>query len=501
MRFEAIEKGSVLLYSDADECIAWNVDVFDKTKFNSIDEVFKEINGYFAWLPVAKRQRLWELYSEIRHVLNNNTALDPLVQKLSTLVAGIYEIVTIDEMSYWLNVYGSVVYPQDMKEVNDPDDPSPDSTYLRKDYHGLVVMTAIFRCMVVVWGEFMSITHKTIGSDFKEYVALKLLSKSDIRYCEPMERLERYIVARVNRGNDTDPAVVDSLSTEEIPEWFLANVVIKRLAIGQINAVPGKGDIIKNIFGFVSSRLGNMANTFGPIKEKYPEEPAEGEEGNSILEMYRVKQSLTIGDVAMFNRYAQFPEQLVKHVDPNQPPAIDLGAYYEATNGLLNHQISRPQIILCQWVVPNALSPHAIPCLKKPELLRLMAGVQYLLTQWGLVDLAILVTSIGNLPEDADLGLADPRQRVPPELVETLKQMFPYTNPSEKETDRKSNYAYTAIMALTKEFAAYRWQINAPRHLIEQRTAAIDVARRYILPANLAEQLTRLVIQVDNLRG
>lgn len=502
MHFEMQPTGGVVLYNNHGDAIVWDVSIFDKTKFSEIEDVFKELNGLFAWMPGDRRVRVWGIYVEIRHALDNIHTFDALSAQLKRLVTKLYEEITMEDMHYWLGIHGTVKYPENLLSEYDPDDMSPDSTYLERDYHGLVVMTAVLRAMIVVWGEFMSITAKIIGSDYKEYVAMRLIDQSSVRESEAMARLERYIASRINKDADLAPAIVDGMSSEEIPEWFLANVIIKRMAIGEINALPGRGHIISNIFGFVNNKLKTMANTFGGIKEKYSEDSLDEEEGgSSFLEMYRVKQTVTIGDVAVFNEYAKRAAVIAQSIDPTIPSADLVPACAEACRHLWSKPIANPQVTLVQWVLPSVLSPHAIPCLKKNRLIEIMGSVQALLWHWGFLDLAMLMSSVGQPIQELDLAIADPRSHIPGDLVVELNRRYPHQVPKEANNARKGNYAYNAITTLSAEFKKITWLAHGPQALLEARSVSIDTAKRFTLPSTLGEQLTRLVIKVDDLRG
>lgn len=502
MHFQMQPTGGVVLYNNHGDAIVWDVSIFDKTKFSEIEEVFKEINGLFAWMPGDRRVRVWGIYVEIRHVLDNVHTFDALTHQLTHLVTRLYEEITMEDMHYWLGVHGTVKYPDTLLTEYDPDDQSPDSTYLEKDYHGLVVLTAVLRAMIVVWGEYMAITSRIIGPDYKEYVAMRLLDQSSVRSSEAMERLERYIVSRITKDADLAPAVMDGLSSQEIPEWFLANVIIKRMAIGEINALPSKGHIISNIFGFVNNKLKTMSNTFGGIKEKYSEDSLDDEEGgSSFLEMYRVKQSVTIGDVAMFNEYAKRAALIAQSIDPSIPTDQLVPVCAEACRVLWSKPIMQPQVTLVQWTLPSALSPHAIPCLKKQRLIEIMGSVQALLWHWGFFDLAILMSCAGEPIQETDLAIADPRSHIPGDLVVELNRRYPHQVPKEANNARKGNYAYNAITTLSAEFKKITWYAHGPQALLDTRSVAIDAVKRFTLPSTLGEQLTRLVIKIDDLRG
>jgi hypothetical protein len=56
-------------------------------------------------------------------------------------------------------------------------------------------------------------------------------------------------------------------------------------------------------------------------------------------------------------------------------------------------------------------------------------------------------------------------------------------------------------MTLTKDVNTRVWTVNAPTTLVTQCRAAIERGNRLIVPPTMAEQLTRLVIKLNQLRG
>ena len=510
MRIALVDKNVCVIYHSNGDTISWDVKAFDKTKFSEVDDPFREINGYWAWLKPPVRNRIWTCYLELRRLITAATDVsthmmddDPvdiykLIAQCSDIIATMYTAMPLPEIDHWLGFHGNVVYPDNLAAAHSTDDRTPDGTYLLQDYQGLVVLATALRPMVPIWGEFINLVVKEAGTNYKEFIAIRLLCKTEIVASEPVNRLLRYLESRITKDVDTSSAVLADMSTAEIPEWLLAMVMVRRLAIGSINASLEKGSIISNIYVFVFNTLKDLDKKFGGVREKYPIDSDKEEEG-SQLESYRVKQTLTIGDTATFNIYTEDPWAMAVGVDASITVDV-FHACIERMDTLYQLDIQNPHINLAQWVMASVMSPHAIPCLDKPSLLRVLCTVQALLWHWGFHELALLITARCRPPAQDEFTIGS-AARVSNDLIEQLNQYYPYSNTQEPRNAKKSSIAYLAIMTLTKDVNTRVWTVNAPTTLVTQCRAAIERGNRLIVPPTMAEQLTRLVIKLNQLRG
>lgn len=510
MRIALVEKNVCVIHHSNGDSITWDVKTFDKTKFSEVDDPFREINGYWAWLEPAKRTRIWNCYVDLRRILTeavdvtammlDDTPVDiyRLIGECADIVATMYSNMPLTDIAHWINFHGSVVYPDSLATVHSSDDRTPDGTYLLSDYQGLVLLATALRPMVPLWGEFINLVVKEAGTNYKEFLAIRLLSKTEIITSEPVNRLLRYLESRVTKDVDTSSAVLADMASAVIPEWLLAMVMVRRLAIGRIDSSLDKGNIISNIYVFVFNTLKDLDKKFGGVREKYPIDSDKEEEG-SQLESYRVKQSLTIGDTATFNIYTENPWAMARGIDPT----IDVDTFNECISRLeavAGLDVQNIHIHLTQWVLAAVISPHAIPCLDKPSLMRCICTVQALLIHWGFYDIAMLITAHHRTPslDEFTIGSA---ARVPNDLIEQLNNYYPYSVTQEPRNAKKSNIAYLAVMSLTKDVNTRIWIGNAPLTLMHKNKAAIKRGNRLVIPATMAEQLTRLVIKLNQLRG
>jgi len=505
MRIEQTDKGTCLLHSGTGVSSAWNVSVFERTRYSGVDDVFRDINGYWSYLSAARQQRIWRVYESIRVALDNYNSIEEAMT-LKTLgdlmiegVCALYKEMPLAELEQWLRLYGKVVYPATgLRKVHDPDDPMPDRTYLVADYQGLVLLTTALRPMVPIWGEYIRLIKQGTGSLYKEYIAMRLLGRSSIVESPAFERLRRYIECSITRETDTSAAVIAGLSRSEIPEWLLAVVTVRRMSVGEVDASEESGSIITNIYGFVTSTLNDLNKKFGGIKEKYPEDNASNadEGGGSMLESYRPRQRVSSGDTTLFNVAITDIENHVLQTDPTVPPhLIQICTQNIAHLSSLN--ITKHHMDMVKWVLPSVLSPRAVPSLYQEQLLCALAATQALLLHWGFNELALWVTSEGRQPDAHNVASLGAKMRISPELIERLNYFYPYIFNSHANGGKKPNQAYTDIITLAQNILTNHWYSTSIESVIKESGISIDASRRLKPSANLTENLAALVVHIN----
>lgn len=493
-----LDAGSTVeLIHDDGRKLLWDVSEFDRTRLVDVNDVFRDINGYWSKLTPNRRNRIWEVYTKIHDSLNRITDPARLAQTLTGQVAELYAEMPLDEITHWVKFHGNVKIPTaSLKLVHDPDDNNPGRTYLHSDYMGLVDLVIALRPMVPIWGEYIRCIKTESGSSYKVYVAVRLLNRSHLITSPPIERLRTYIECSIPYGNIEPSTILSGLGTAEMPDWLLSLVLVRRLAIGEIDALGDNGSIISNIFGFITNTLKDLGRKFGgTVREKHQEDVNIDDEG-SLIESYKVKEEIAAGDIAAFSVYTENVVRMTHHIDPTVPMDI-IGKCIANASKMQGLYIRRHHLALCQWVMDRAMSPGSIPCLNKTALLRVMASTQAVLWHWGFPELAAMVTA-EEVKSDRDMFLAvDSRTRIPNELVEQLNVLYPHFDQSDKTSSqgRKNNVACIAIAALTKELTAFNWRVVAPAELL-QRCQGIDNLNRIVVPMNVMEMLARLVLKI-----
>jgi hypothetical protein len=494
MRITQNEKTCQVISSSGEE-LNWDISAFYRAQQHAeVEDVFRDINGYLNWLSPQRRQHIFAIYQAMHDIIKRVDNMSNLSMQLTEKVEALYNEVPLEEVDHWLRFYGNIMYPESTPLEHSPTDPMPERTYLKSDYHDLVVMTTALRLMVPIWGEYIEKIKKQVGTQYKEYIAVRLLSRSVIIECPALQRLVTYIECFVTRDTDSKSAIIAGLSTSELPEWLLSIILVRRLAVGEVDVIEDKRHIVSNVYRFIDNTLKELPTKFGNVREKYPEDSDEDE--SSILESYRVKEQMTAGMMGTFNVYARDPIRMALGVDSTLPVWM-VQQCSELVDSMQEMTIVKPHVVLVQWVMQGVMSPHAIPGMSKQGLIRAMVATQAVLWHWGFTDLALLATA-DVMPATQSLQMSDSRTRVPTALVEKLNEYYPHmsTRPG-MGNSRGQNFAYASVTALTREYIARNWRACAPRMLIDQSVGGVELSGQLIVPSTLTEQLIRLVIKLN----
>ena len=502
MRLFIAEDGAVVTEHNGAE-VKWNATIFDRTDFRNIPHLFREINGYWAHLPADRQYRIWLGYKAISEQFETTSERTRLAMNIAGLLDQMYADMPMEELDRWIGFHGAVKFPPDGSLLleHDPYDPNPGRTYLKRDYNGLVTITAALRPMIPIWGEYMRRVKDEVGSEYKEYIAIRLLRNTHVMRSEPIERLRRYVDATLSvSANQSNAYIISGLGSEETIEWLLAMVCIRRIAVGDIDASDTRGNIITNVFGFISNTLRDFDKRFGGgVRDKNPDKDT-GEDEGSILESFKVKQEVSPGDIILYNVYAEDPKAMAIKIDPTiDLKLLDLAL--SRVDRLQNASLSKHHITLCQWVLHRVLPPLAIPLLLKPGLLRSLAVTQALIWHWGIYDIAALVTATRHFADD-EIVPFDSKVRITPSTLEQLLALFPHLMPADKNqtSEKKSNYAIAAISLLIRELSGCMWQYHAPPELLKHCTG-VDGDRRAALQPSTPEQIGLLIIATHQKRN
>lgn len=500
MRLGFNDTGMVVTQNDQGETLIWNTQVFDKSDFATNVNLFRDINNYWAQLTPDQRLTIWNAYKGMRNAFDTILDSSRLAATLIKHVQQLYSTMSMDKIGWWADLYGNIVYPPSSALLTEHDtyDQNPGRTYIRSDYAGLVYLTIALRPMLPIWGEYLRRTRADSGTEYKEYVAMYLLSRTGIINSAPMERMRVYADALIKSENKKGHAhVMTGLGTEETVEWMVSRVCIRRLTVVNIDAHPTAGNIITNIHGFVTNTLRDLDRNFGGrIRNKKPEESVSDDE-TSMIELYKVKQSVSMGDIEMYSVYCSNTDVVAQHLDPTVP--LDMvAACVQYSKKLESIEIQKHHLVLTQWVTRFVIPPEAVPCLSKIELLGVMGVVQALLWHWGFIELAAFMTATPAKVTDEEIYSLETRQRITNDSMEKLMRLYPHLDQSDKQkgSERKQNFASQSIAMLAEEMSLNLWQFNAPPALTSRIPIrqGVELTRRTPVPANIMELLAHMVI-------
>lgn len=498
MQLKFIQGNVVSLVSDSGEELFWDVSAYERTRLQDVENVFKEANQYLESLTKKTRNDIFIAYKDIHETLQSIADPSVLSKRLTEKVAGLYGLLPFDSIIHWYSYHGKVILPDNLKTEYERDDP-PDRTYLKRDYERLVILTIAIRFMIPIWGEYILRIKAQSGSIYKESAAMRLLGRChDLLNSEPMLKLKVYVEKSIPGGEQKAlAAIFRGLGTAELPEYYLSLVVVRRLSVGDVNASNERGNVISNIYGFLSGSIKDIDRKFGGgITEKHREDESIEDEASSLVETYKVKQEVPAGDIAVVNVYLNDASNLARAIDPNVTKKMVQECVRFGIQNLDTFQPELFQEVLSKWLVDSAISEGSVVHLNRLEAVKVMCACQAVLWHWGFYSLAALMTARVVMLPDNTMMATETRLRIPNNLTDRLCELYPYFHPAhDVVNERKLNVGCKSVRALSKEIYGKIYQLTCPPDLIIN-CPKVDNNGRMAAPEDLAEAVSNLAIKI-----
>lgn len=486
--------------------IAWDISVIDKTSFSGKFDIFEELNRYWGKQSATKQDKIFDVYRRIKEAFGSVWSYDELIMTLYKLVAELMELHSLADVEHYVSFYSNIRIPADLGETfkeSYETSRTRERTYLKSDYQKLVVMTLALRCMIPVWGEFISRTEDELGTTYKEYYATRLLMMSSIVHSEPWEKLRVFVEQSLPNDKSLISAIMGGISREDFPFWVMSLVVVRRLSVGDLRGInlesSSEAPLVSFIHSYIINRVkGHDANFIGGVKERMIEGQGQDSENNlSKLEGYKIKQEIPAGDISIIRHQFLNPYDLAKKISPEINLAL-VDVSLQSVKALEHEQVWKPQVVLAQWVLRKAIPPRGMMQMKKNIILEALAITQAVLWHHNHKELAGLATAIVQ-PSRNVMSLigTGQRHRIPKELVEELNALYPFSRRSGKQlrTGKPQNStAVTSVEMLEKMFSEHEWRLTLPAQWIPELTGNND--QRYPIPADIKIKLAQLALAV-----
>jgi hypothetical protein len=491
-------------------------------------DVFGEINAYWARLPMDVQDQIFALYCDIKNTFLEYPSNEQLMFKLYDLVAKLADLHPLENIKHWMDFYGQIFYPPDLKEVfveyHMPG--SAAGTYLREDYTWLVAVSIALRPLLPVWGEFIAYIKEDFGPNWKEYFAYQLLARSNLTKSAPMERLRLYVRAQLGSDKKVDISnsghiLHGNVSVEDYPEWMLGLVLVRKLIISDVKGREPRAHLASQMFSFIKHKTKQRSdNGFSQIvREKKVEGQASSDDNQqSKLESCKVKASIAEGKIAPILFYAREMRRIALTIAPDLPLEL-LDASFESVKQLANVVQTKQQEVLVMYVLNYSgpqrqndfseyfpqgsasiyrgqMRPQGLHYFYKTSKLEATAVAQAIYWHKGFPELAALVSAIPRPSYDEHTASeGGPRQRLSQQTIEELNKWYPYPRPQggKQKTQRLPSPAEVSIDVMDKGLSEHAWMLTLPPAWV----AAIKHTpndRSYGVPGNFKVKLAQLAI-------
>jgi hypothetical protein len=502
---DVIKKKLVLTVTHNDQTLTFSGTTFRYNIFEE-EDVFRIINLYLQTLSVNKQAEIFEHFAKIRYDLENIWDKNTLYSKLSAVVSSLYSLFDFDTVKEWIlkniNIPNLEANFSGTYEPSMDDSGSRDQTYLRSDYTDLVTLSVLLRLMLPIWHEFIERTKKEYGNSFKEYYAFRILRNSNLYHCRAMDKLVTWISFPITAHLDDSQLILSGISSEDIPQWLLALVVIRRLVIGKIEGADQNVHLITYIHKFVIRKIQtSKLSGSDMIRPKKTRTDDENEDKESSLDRYKIKYNVAPGEVVEMEFALSNTDNLIKMLAPQLDMKL-VETNLQTVQRLQQVNLIDEQIILLSWVTSKVISTKGILYLNKSFLLNIMAVAQAIYTDMGYPAIGFMLTAYPVKTVDYLLTTTDGKSRVPKEIIDDLSYHYPFV----KRSGRKGNVTKTispamaAIDRIVSGFSSKSWALTASDDQL--RTVYGDYfTRQWSAPSDIRTQLCKALISLLKTRG
>ena len=487
------------------ESLHWNLKYYDKQAALETNAVFNPINSYWESLPVDIQGGIFQVYKDMREVIDTVPDLTMLQMRMTQLVKELYAYMPYEDISKWAGLHVDIRIPPSITETygeleiserQSLDIDYSAMTYLRSDYIDMIKMAIAFKPMVPIWAEYAKAL--IVASGFREYYAMAILAGTELFDIEPMKRFRRYIEASSPSGGTALSAALGGLGSSEIPDWYISMVIIRKLALVDVST-SDVNNIVSIVYRYVIQVTKQMEKKFsGQILDK---PKASGESGTdddkSQVERYKIKQPISDGDLIKLSVFTENTFDMAIRLCPDIDRKM-VTQCIESVRELEHEQPTDGQMTLLRWILSPILSPNALDNINKYSLLSCFATGQAVLWHNGYFNLALLLTANELRAEDGTLlGGVEFQGRISKELVNIFTEMYPYYQVIGNKKERQTNVACKAIDALAREFVKCDWRVHAHKELISACDSVDDSKIMYV-PSDIRIQLSKLIIDLVN---
>lgn len=483
------------------EQIDFDIMVYKQAKINQVIDVLSPINRYMETMTNAQLAELFSLYLAAKDILLSVEVVEYTDKRLTEVVRQILDVVDLERLGRWVIYKSGINIPTDVKsDFSEVDEVfERDRTYLRNEYIDLLIVAVALRFILPIWGEYMFVFRDIVSDYTRELRAYSLLKSSVISEHPAYDRLMIYIERSFDLSTKTISGTVAGIGREEIPEWFCALLLVRRLPIIDLTTTTRAPNIIHNLHGYVKDSMENLDKKFKETinTKKKPSKQARAEEKDpSFLETYRVKQEIPYGQIDMYNVYMADVLRVCQTVDPTIPPEL-VQQVLDVTQGLEQLEVNEHNVRIAQWTLVDVIPPALMEVIEKIAVTKAMIASQALLHHWGLHDLALIVTGI-NLPEQINV-LGDPLARLPDSYLDKIDVIYPYTIQPAKGKQRPVNKVTDEILSLAQDLILYKKSIRAPAFLTPEQVPYVNRWGHLTTPAHVTLSLAELLFRTQTL--
>lgn len=484
--------------------IEFNNKMLAKTEFvvavNDDNPIFVHFNRYMEKLPKQRQDQIFELIADIHSEIENSNNLETTNANLTILFNHLFVRINFDEI---LNlVVNDKIFARDitlpssdnikMKYESVSDNYTEDKTYIFYEYQQLIALIIQLRIMFPIWAHYINVFSSSLGTEYKEFEAFKLIQESDLFNNVAMQKLAKYVKASTPEEG-SKAAIIDFINSEDYPLYNLALVVVRKICTMELRK-PGEKQpvLIMHISTHVKEKINNNEKKQGSIiaNKKGEDWNSPEERQISTLEKFKIRDQLTVGQRVFLLESVSNPLDLAKKLKPTVD--LDLvSAVIAETIRMNNSKVQRVQKVLLRNIIANVVSSKIVDLMSRDILLGALGATAAVLIEDGYHQVAQFLTATVVTDDTVVTIASDQHQnKVTTELRDKVISLMPFQRSSRAKSSVSK--ILDNVDAIFKELTNKVWHSNLPDHVIASDGGA--VIRRIKIPNNLRVLLTEFAV-------
>lgn len=477
-----------------------NASVFTRKKFDTGGDVFKEINEYWGQQSPAVQGKIFDIYKCAHIAFDFIMESKELYKELNQIIRDLLTYHPLDVLERWLRFNPAILVPSSVgTTLPDATDTvrTVGKTYIVSDYYSLIAMIMFLRTIVPIWGEYISAIRKAADLDKKEFMAMKLVVNTGLLETQPMMRLMFYVNEMLSSPDSPDwDKVVNGFSSEDIPFLTLSLVCVRSLALVGLTGVEGRPHAVSQIFKFLAQRLINVPDGRVEIKEVKKMGENENSNNHSILESYRRRTEISLGDQASYAQYLSLTREIALRLEPTLTDE-EIESSLRTAAQIESENIGDAQMIIAGWLLKDQITPYS-PYYVKDTLPATMGALEAVLWKRGFKYMAAAITSYAiEGREEISVGNISSREQIDSRIIVELEKYYPYKwAPVKKHVVQPAEVCVLeSINAIVDELVFNSWRMT----LSEEKTIELfgERRRKLIIPSDIKTILAKLMIDIE----
>lgn len=490
---------------------------YQKKNFQEEHDVFEHLNEYWKWLPENQQDTIFQIYKDFDAIFNSFASRDEIRAELIEKTNELMSYHTLNNVERFILHHSDIRIPSHIV-VSYKDDintnTTRDKTYIRADYHKLIVMCLALRCMLPIWGQEIHRIRRDVGNRYKETQAFELISQTEILQSEAYAKLSTYVEGIIEKDKENTSMIIEGISPERYGEWVVSMICVLRLTIGDIRGIEDPTrDMCRYIFRFITQKVrNNDGNNENGIRDKM-REPAgsDGENKTSTIERFKQTTDITVGEEAELQMSLEDPFAVARSMEARVTDEL-LDSCLQSVQMLKNARIAQPQETLVAWLLKQITTPYATEHVEEETLIDLIGTMEAVLWARGHEYLALLISAYPVNDESIQvISGGESRARIPAEMLDEIEKYYPCTRPvnsrsmgrdnlddqmNRKVVTAQKNDVIESIDMMAANLAYHSWRPTASSDKLE-KVLGTSVRRLPIRPT-IKIDLARLVIEIGS---